>query len=166
MDAKRGEVAPPGDGGRARQHERLRVCGRSTHAVGPTGLVRDRPADRELGWAESASLGYAGEWEVRRDNAQIYGRGGQRAVLLVGPWRGRGPHPVGADALAGARAPAVLGARAGARRGGASRGTDRAGRGVRALRGRGPRDAGTPRRARASGRRWGLPPRPQPDVRG
>src|SRR5215211_6245613 len=108
MDAKRGEVAPPGDGGRARQHKRLRVCGRSTHAVGPTGLVRDRPAGRELGRAESASLGYAGEWEVRREYAQIYGRGGQRAVLLVGPWRGRGPVPGGADAFAGARGPSGL----------------------------------------------------------
>src|SRR5918995_6238200 len=50
------------------------------------------------GRVESGPLGYAGEWEVRRDHAQIYGRGRQRAVLLVGPWRGRGPHPVGADA--------------------------------------------------------------------
>src|SRR5919112_3686562 len=51
------------------------------------------------GGAESGPLGYAGEWEVRRDYAQIYGRGGQRAVLLVGPWRGREaglPHPTGA----------------------------------------------------------------------
>src|SRR5215212_7795802 len=49
---------------------------------------RARQHERSFrGWAESGPLGYAGEWEVRREYAQIYGRGGQRAVLLVGPWR-------------------------------------------------------------------------------
>jgi hypothetical protein len=57
------------------------------------------PPAANSGGVESGPLGYAGEWEVRRDYAQIYGRGGQRAVLLVGPWRGREaglPHPTGA----------------------------------------------------------------------
>src|SRR5919107_1732461 len=64
------------------------------------------------GGVESGPLGYAGEWEVRRDYAQIYGRGRQRAVLLVGPWRGREaglPHPTGAHEGHGREAGGYLG---------------------------------------------------------
>ncbi len=65
-----------------------------------------------------------------RSHAQIYSRGGQRGVLLGGSGRDHGPDPVVVDVLAGARAPALLGAHAGARRATARRGTDRAGSGV------------------------------------
>src|SRR5215208_6209308 len=94
--------------------------------------------------------------KVSRSRAQTDSRGGQRGVLLGGSGRGRGLDPVFVDALAGARASAVLGARAGAWGVSARRGTDGAGSGVRALRRGGLRDTGTGGRARASGRRRGV----------
>src|SRR5918998_5673243 len=87
--------------------------------------------------------------KVRRSYAQTNSRGGQRSVLPLSSGRGCGPDPVDMDALAGARARAVLGAHAGARRGSARRRTDRAGWGVRAFRRGRLRDTSTGRRARA-----------------
>jgi hypothetical protein len=104
--------------------------------------------------------------KVSRSHAQTNSRGGQRGVLPLSSGRGCWPDPVGMDALAGARARAVLGAHAGARRGSARRGSDRAGWGVRAFRRGRLRDTGTGRRARASGRRRGVSICPQPHVRG
>src|SRR5829696_9718984 len=102
--------------------------------------------------------------KVRHSYAQTNSRGGQRSVLPGGSGRGCGPDTVVVDTLAGARTLAVLGAHASARGDTARRRTYRADSGVRAFRHGGPRDTGTDRRARASGRRRGVPLRPQPYV--
>src|SRR5215217_5514842 len=105
--------------------------------------------------------------KVRHSHAQINGGGGHHSVFCVSSGCGWGPDPVVVDKrLAGARTPAVLDAGAGARRGTARRGPDRAGSGVRAFRRGGLRDTSTGRRTRASGRRRGVSLRSQPHVRG
>src|SRR5215217_6893438 len=105
--------------------------------------------------------------KVRHSHAQINGGGGHHSVFCVSSGGGGGPDPVVVDKrLAGARTPVVLGAGAGARRGTARRGPDRAGSGVRTFRRGGLRDTGTGRRTRASGHRRGVSLRAQPHVRG
>src|SRR5829696_4937345 len=102
--------------------------------------------------------------KVRHSYAQTNSRGRQRNVLPGGSGRGHGPDPVVVDRLAGTRALALLGAYASARSDTARCRTYHADSGVRAFRHGGPRDTGTDRRARASGRRRGVSLRPQPHV--
>ena len=81
-----------------------------------------------FGGVGSGSLGYSKHWESEDSHAQTNSRTRQRGILLTSSWRGCGPDTVVVDGgVAGAQAPAVLNAPAGARSDTTRRGTDRAG---------------------------------------
>src|SRR5215203_28251 len=112
-------VAPPGSRselhGRAARYRLLRTFPRS--GVAHSGILMI--------------------WKVRCSHAQTNSRNRQRGVLRVSSGHGCGLDPVVVNALAGARAAAVLDVHAGARSGAARRWTDHAGWSVRAFRSRG-----------------------------
>src|ERR687894_426395 len=142
---------------------------RTTHLLrgsvnGPCTRPHRRP--RTLTGSGVTHSGIIKNRKVRHSHAQTNSRGGQCGFLPVSSGRSCGPGTVVVDGLAGARARAVLGAHAGARRDTARRGADRADPGFRAFRRGGLRDTGTGRRTRASGCRRGVSLRPQPHVCG
>src|SRR5215208_7365667 len=92
--------------------------------------------------------------KARCDHAQTISRSRQRGVLPGGSGHRSGPDTLVVDGLAAARSrAAVLGTYTCARGDTARRRIDRAGSGVCTFRGGRPRDTGTDRRTRATGRR-------------
>src|SRR5215208_5908909 len=95
-----------------------------TSANKPCMRLQGRP--RQSSRPEVARSGILLDGKARHSHAQIVGGGGQRGIFSSSSGGGRGPDPVVVDGgLAGARAPAVLGAYVAYRRGAARRGPDR-----------------------------------------